>query len=291
MAETLKVGVRGDTVREVQRALSASGAELEPDGNFGPKTEVALKAFQTAKGLPATGVVDQCTAAELVTVLAAKPAPAAAAPVARGGELISAAALDLIIREEVSSQSEYERKYRRPIWPALQSGVTVGIGYDCGHNSPAQIAEDWSGLIEPAMIRALQSVSGVKGSPAQAKAKAIRDLVDVPWDAAIDVFKKTSVPKYAAMARKALPNFDSLSPDCRGAITSLVYNRGPSFSLDGERYREMRNIRAHMVARAFDQIPAEFRAMKRIWAGNPQAKGVVARRDREAALFEKGLRA
>jgi peptidoglycan hydrolase-like protein with peptidoglycan-binding domain len=32
-----------------------------PDGNFGPATTTAVKQFQTDKGLPPTGVVDQAT--------------------------------------------------------------------------------------------------------------------------------------------------------------------------------------------------------------------------------------
>lgn len=52
----LKVGSKGQKVKVVQAAL-----KLKDDGDFGPVTEKAVKAFQKAKGLPETGIVDQKT--------------------------------------------------------------------------------------------------------------------------------------------------------------------------------------------------------------------------------------
>ena len=44
----------------------------------------------------------------------------------------SQAAIDLIVREEVGSQARYKHKYQHPEWPGGASGVTIGVGYDCG---------------------------------------------------------------------------------------------------------------------------------------------------------------
>lgn len=52
----LKVGSKGQKVKVVQTAL-----KLKADGEFGPATEKAVKAYQKAKGLPETGIVDQKT--------------------------------------------------------------------------------------------------------------------------------------------------------------------------------------------------------------------------------------
>jgi hypothetical protein len=50
------------TVRNVQQALNAKGYNAGPaDGQWGPSTEIALKQFQTAQGLPSTGVLDAPT--------------------------------------------------------------------------------------------------------------------------------------------------------------------------------------------------------------------------------------
>ncbi|MBN8960585.1 MAG: hypothetical protein J0H71_05590 [Rhizobiales bacterium] len=203
---------------------------------------------------------------------------------------ISQAAFDLIVDCEVTSEAAYNKLYRRPTWPRGASGVTIGIGYDCGYSTAAAIRADWGALLPAAMVAALVSVAGLTGTRAQAALSSARNVVDVPWGAALAVFSKTSLPKYLALAAK-LPNWEMLSPDCKGALVSLVYNRGASFSSDGDRYREMRNIRAHMAAERFASIPAELRAMKRIWDGDDSMRGLLVRRDREAELFERGMKA
>jgi peptidoglycan hydrolase-like protein with peptidoglycan-binding domain len=54
------------TVRSVQQSLSTKGYDVGPvDGQWGARTEVALRNFQTAQGLPATGGLDRETRARL----------------------------------------------------------------------------------------------------------------------------------------------------------------------------------------------------------------------------------
>lgn len=198
----------------------------------------------------------------------------------------SQAAIDLIINAEVSSKPTYQKLYQHPEWPGGASGVTIGIGYDCGYSTPDVIHSDWSGKLSSIMVEALESVSGIKGPPAQSHAHELRSVVTVPWDAAIAVFMQGDLPKWESIVSHALPNTDSLPDDCFGALVSLTYNRGASYILSGNRYEEMRNIRELMAAEQFDRIPDEFRSMKRLW---PSVRGLRDRREREATLFEKGL--
>ncbi len=61
----LSIGANDTTVAKVQQALNTNGATLIADGQFGSQTYTAVKAYQTAKGLPATGTVDKAMADKL----------------------------------------------------------------------------------------------------------------------------------------------------------------------------------------------------------------------------------
>lgn len=216
--------------------------------------------------------------------------PEGGSPTAEPEKLISDAARDMIVGFEVTSRDNYERALQRPTWPKAGSGVTIGIGYDVGAgvSSKDKLWDDWRGKIPDSMIKALEPCVGVTGSAANALLPQVQNVV-VPWDAAVDVYTSTTIPEEYARCKRYLPNFDDLSPDSRGALVSLVMNRGPSFNKDGDRYQEMRAIKQHMAAKDFDMIPDEIRSMKRIWEGQG-LDGLLKRRDKEAAMFELGLR-
>lgn len=199
----------------------------------------------------------------------------------------SEAAADLIISEEVSGQAAYTKKYRKPEWPGEQSGSTIGIGYDLGQTDAATIKADWSGRVSDEMLTAMVWASGKTGAAGKTATAKIRNIVDIPWDVAIAVHKECVIPRWEKKVEKALPNTSALSPDCFGVLLSLTFNRGPSFSTAGDRYAEMRAIKAHMAAKDFAKIPGELRSMKRLW---PKTAGLRRRRDTEAKLFEKGLK-
>ena len=52
-------------VKSAQEALNKEGAALTADGIMGPKTHAALKSYQQAHGLKATGRLDKATRAAL----------------------------------------------------------------------------------------------------------------------------------------------------------------------------------------------------------------------------------
>jgi len=199
----------------------------------------------------------------------------------------SQAAVDLIVMEEVTSKNLYNLKYTHPEYPGGASGVTIGIGYDCGYSTPTVIQADWGDKLPVAMVAALEAVAGIHGTPAGSHAHELRNVVTVPWAAAMAVFLGRDMPKWEATVLTHLPNSIQLAPDSFGALVSLAYNRGPSFSAVGDRYREMRAIRDHLANQQFEEIPDDFRSMRRLW---PNVVGLRNRRDHEAALFEKGLK-
>lgn len=57
----LKKGDRLPSVGVLQKLLNATGAELKVDGEFGQKTEAAVKGFQSERRMLATGLVDEAT--------------------------------------------------------------------------------------------------------------------------------------------------------------------------------------------------------------------------------------
>ena len=199
---------------------------------------------------------------------------------------ISQAANDLIVSEETGGEAYYNATELHPDWPGGMSGVTIGNGYDCGYATSDEIYADWAGYLPTEAVQALQSVAGIHGSPAQSHARELH-WITVPWDAAMAVFHERDLPKWVRICRNALPNFDMLYPDQQGAEVSLTFNRGASFDLAGDRYKEMRNIKSHMAAQQFNLIPDEFLSMRRLW---PEGGDLWKRRGHEAALFGRRVR-
>lgn len=58
---TLSLGSNGEDVMALQEALNAHGAQLAPDGAFGPRTRAAVVSFQQQNGLSPDGVVGPMT--------------------------------------------------------------------------------------------------------------------------------------------------------------------------------------------------------------------------------------
>lgn len=54
---TLRLGSKGAQVKFAQQLLTVKGFTTNPDGEFGPKTELAVKMFQKANGLTDDGVI------------------------------------------------------------------------------------------------------------------------------------------------------------------------------------------------------------------------------------------
>src|SRR4051812_31767164 len=102
---------------------------------------------------------------------------------------ISQAADDLIVACEVSSKATYEKKYRRPEWPGVKSGVTIAIGYDLGYATTSKVKSDWGDRLPGSMIDAMLGCVGVTGDAAHGLLSNVRNRIDVPWNDAIYVYE------------------------------------------------------------------------------------------------------
>lgn len=270
MAEPLLVRNGGNpaATQRLQGLLNRVGAAILEDGDFGGGTERAVKYTQGLAGQAETGTADEV----LWKWLKQQPEPS---------PLVPSRCIAFTVRHEVSSRETYQNRYRRPIWPKGSSGITIGIGYDLRFHP----AEAFRARIDDAHLEALKTVEGVIGTTALADDL---DQVDVPWNAAWDVFCEVSLTEFVETTKRTFENFEELPGLCRGAIVSLVYNRGASMrNVDSRReMREIRDLMQDNSPDALSQIPDSIRSMKRLW---PELRGLQDRREDEADMFDEGL--
>jgi hypothetical protein len=243
-------------------------------------TRERLRRIQTALGVDADGLLgpETLTALERRFRITVKKSAASLE--------CSRASVALIVAFEVGSPQTYELRYRRPVWPGGESGVTIGIGYDLGYASKSEIDADWGPHLEADERKALIAAQGVRGAGAKRLARNLSAVI-IPFAAAEQVFYVTTLPRFARLTRATFPRAEALPPDAQGALLSLVYNRGTS--LAGERRREMRAIRdlVDTPAPDLDLIANQFEAMQRLW---PELEGLRKRRLEEAALVRDARR-
>jgi Putative peptidoglycan binding domain len=271
--QTLKLGASGSDVVKLQKCLLKLGLNLGiADGEFGPKTETALKQFQSNKGLLVDGIAGPKTLTALF------PGELL------GSSLLSYKAIELILEFEIGGGQQYYEKFlKRPTWPEGQSGITIGIGYDLGYNSVEVFNKDWHKLGDVDRQR-LSDCCGLKKNAAKQRLASVRDII-ISWELAWKVFNVVTVPKFYNFTKKAFPGFEELPADVQGGLVSLVFNRGTS--MEGNRRREMRAIRDLVPKKDVKGIAEQIREMKRIWEGTSIARGMNRRRDAEAALIEE----
>jgi GH24 family phage-related lysozyme (muramidase) len=199
--------------------------------------------------------------------------------------MISKKAIELIIQHEIGGREVYTRKYQKPIWAGGDSGLTIGIGYDLGYIKEKDLFSDWVGL-NLNFLNAMKRFCGVKGEVVKTMMRGEVLNVVIPYNMAYDVFVKKSLPKYYAMTKKIYPQLDTLNEDTRGALVSMVYNRGAK--LDGESRKEMKAIVELVAKQDYDGIAEQIERSKRLWEGRG-LDGLVIRRENEADLIRSSM--
>ena len=193
--------------------------------------------------------------------------------------MVSKRAIDLILDSEGCDLA--------PSWPGGASGVTFGRGYDLGYNSEEQIKRDWSAHVNGNVLAFMVSCAGVKGETAKKRITPQTRVLKITSDAAREVFENRTLPRFIKLAQDTYPGFDELNEDTRGALVSLVFNRGSSFGVEGqpswESRREMRELAPLVLAKDYEGIAAAIKSMSRLWVGKG-LDGLIARRHAESAL-------
>jgi GH24 family phage-related lysozyme (muramidase) len=197
---------------------------------------------------------------------------------AQSRAVVSPAGEKFIARWEVGGPELYTRRYQMPIWPGNSaSGVTIGIGYDLGHNSVERILADWHMHPHRGYLAAM---SGFKGQSAGNLAKR-RAWIITPLPMAMQVFRDPTLIRYYNIARRSFPGLQDQDQAVIDMILDLVYNRGGN--MVGKDRLEMRHIRdVCFPARDHACTANQIRKMERIWRGSKLGKGLIARRNQEA---------
>jgi hypothetical protein len=192
----------------------------------------------------------------------------------------------LIIEAETGGQRQYERSPHPEYIGDRFSGVTWGIGYDAHQNSAAVIRLDWSGLGEGTAGR-LAATQPYYGRAAHDAWLKVRDI-PIGWGIAVEVFQRVDLARVDLQCRRAFPGFENLSSLAKDAIRSLVFNRGASMT--GPARVEMRAIRDLVPNKDYRGMAVQERKMKRLWRGTKIERGMNARREAEARLFESAAK-
>lgn len=270
----LKLRDKGDEVKALQRGLNKLGAMLLVDGDFGASTEAAVADARVVLKRPGPSEADDAFLEALAGASELSPE-------------LTGPGITFIGREEVSSPAAYRRRFRHPVWPTQDSGITIGIGYDLRFVNEAKLRADWGEVLSADAVAQLVPVLGTRGR--DDLLTKVAD-VDVPLPAAITVFLKRMMPEHIGNTRKAYPGLDDLQPARRTALISLVFNRGNRLEGDGDRRLEMKRIRELLEAGDLDAVAGQFEAMRRLWDPVKEG-GVIERRQREATLWRDGFAA
>ena len=249
------------------------------------QTTRRLKSIQRRLGLKDDGILGPVTLTRIESILDDVLGPEGSQP--EHSLVVTRRGLDQIAQFEISSEGFYRRNLARPTWPGGASGITIGIGYDLGYNSRAQIIRDWGGKLSDEELGELVAVAGKKGEAAEAVLSTV-DHIKIPFEVAKEVFYTATLPRFARITRKAYPGIEALPADAQAMLLSLVFNRGGKMS--GTRRKEMKAIQPLVIQKDLDGIAREIRAMKRLWNVS-LLPGLHARRDEEARMIAGAERA
>lgn len=146
--QVLKRGSSGVPIVHMQELLNQNGANLEVDGNFGPKTEAAVKKYQLDKGLTVDGMVGEQTMGALTGGGASDSkeptAPAGKTPAASVGE--APAASEGFTYDDFSYDEYKQSDTVSQAYAALQQQLAA---------KPGEYQSTWEGQINGLIDRIL----------------------------------------------------------------------------------------------------------------------------------------
>ena len=253
-------------VKNLQTGLRAAGHAVSPDGQFGTNTENAVKAFQVAEHLEASGIANQTTWTQLSPQLQST----VGVNQTKVRELLSKFDGDL------GWVNEREGHRGTAYWPGGESGVTLDPGVDLGQLRWDAIRPFYENLLTVEQQRAVQEVIGIKGDAAKRAldngptlrtirigkedAERIMPLASQSyWDNIVNRFP-------ALVAANVLPSVQTV-------LLSLSYNRG-------SQNQDLERIRGPLSSEDWEDAANRIGSMQQ----DHELEGIRVRRRMEAEL-------
>jgi hypothetical protein len=148
----LQQGASGASVKELQQLLNRENrARLTADGQFGPATTAAVKAYQLSRGLVADGVVGEQTWNALISH---KPPVSRPAPSEFARKILEFASREMGYREGANNRNKFSTFFGRPPEPwcadfvsycATKAGIRVNNASAGGIQRQLQAQGNWRG--------------------------------------------------------------------------------------------------------------------------------------------------
>lgn len=172
----LRRGSKGVGVEALQRALAALGHSLGVDGDFGPRTERAVRAFQSQAGIEANGVVGPETKTAIAAALARLGQAPAPIPPSPTPTPVASGLCDAIAR---TAEQEFRRWHPASgnlretdaaATPILQQYYREGAGTDVPaqdlQSTTWQASHPWSAVFVSWVMRTAGAGTSFRYSPA-----------------------------------------------------------------------------------------------------------------------------
>ncbi len=119
----LQQGASGDGVRGMQYLLRAHGSNIAADGDFGPATDAAVRAFQTTEGLPVDGIVGPITWSRLVIDTALGSTGEAVRGVQSFGLVLIPEQPPLVVDGDFGAETDSRVRLFQNLWGLASDGI------------------------------------------------------------------------------------------------------------------------------------------------------------------------
>ena len=196
-----------------------------------------------------------------------------------------------VIQQSIAFLLQEEAMPPHPYWPAGKSGVTIGVGWDIGQHTVAELASTWADLDRGDRSR-LEAAAGITGPPAGALLASLKSL-SIPASISRKVLSQSVRAEWYPRTLKIFPGAEALPAEVQVALVSVLFNRGPGVGREPDWANatqvdarwEIREIRIDVRDRDMFALYAHLDTMKRLWE-EAGPRGVPLRRRAEGHLVK-----